>query len=134
MVDTIAESNGPKIPAPSNTVPWGFHAIMDCRDCELAKIQDLENIKSWLTSLSEAIEFTVTTAPVVSSTSVGYNVVQFADTDSIDATFVDDLKQIYLDVFAHGPFDPAAVETSIKEFFGSSTVVSKVLIPRNALA
>ena len=117
---------------PSSVVPIVFHAIMDCAGCDLTKIQDQSNITAWITDLLSKLEITTEDDIIFKTTTVGITAIQIADTFSIDALFVDESKHVYLDVFSCAQFNPELVETSLKEFFGSSADVKKILIPRNA--
>jgi hypothetical protein len=133
MVDTVATTEAPQ---PSSVRPVAFHAIFDCSGADLAKIQNETNIKNWLADVTGKIGLTATETPIVKLSTTegltGYLAIQLVGGQSIDASFVDSSKQIYVDVFTGIEFNPDLIETSIKEFFGSSTVVKKILIPRNA--
>jgi S-adenosylmethionine/arginine decarboxylase-like enzyme len=134
MVDTIQV----QVPAPQPVVPWGFHGIFDCSECDLDKIQSADNIKSWLSALLVAIDMTPIGDPIVAMTGVGmpdkegYTAIQIIVTSSIVAHFIDSTKHIYIDVFSCKEFDPTKVEDNIKTFFGTNTKINKMLIPRNA--
>ena len=124
---------------PSDVVPWGFHAIMDCNNCDLAKITDKANIQSWLEALVVGAGFTAVGPPVIEITGTdvaqaGYTAVQLIVPSAITAHFVNDTRQIYIDIFSCVQFDPTAAEATIKTFFGADTSVKKILIPRNAAA
>jgi S-adenosylmethionine/arginine decarboxylase-like enzyme len=137
---TPAETTQDLIPPPSDLRPWGFHAIMDCSGVNLDKITDAANIKNWLGDLLEKIDMEPVGSPIVELTGVGqpdkegYTAVQIIVTSSIIAHFINRDRHIYIDVFSCKEFDPAVVEQSIRNFFGSETVIKKILIPRNATA
>lgn len=127
-----------EVPAPVSTAPWGFHAIMDCNNVELDKIQSESNIKAWLADLLVKIDMTPIGDPIVAKTGVGmpdkegFTAVQIIVTSNIIAHFVDRDRHIYIDVFSCKEFNPDLVEESIKQFFGSNTAIKKILLPRNA--
>jgi S-adenosylmethionine/arginine decarboxylase-like enzyme len=133
MTDTIQVD----VPAPSQTKPWGFHGIFDCSGCALDKIQDADNIKSWIADLLVAIDMTPIGDPIVTMTGVGmpdkegYTAVQIIVTSSIVAHFIDETQHIYIDVFSCKEFEPAKVEDTIKQFFAAEKI-NKILLPRNA--
>lgn len=122
---------------PSDIPPWGYHAILDCSNCELVKLLDEANIRTWIAALVTRTGLTAVGDPIIKVTgdalnNTGYTLVQLIVPSAITAHFVDDLKQIYIDIFAHAQFDPMVAEATIKEFFGANTQVNKILIPRNA--
>jgi S-adenosylmethionine/arginine decarboxylase-like enzyme len=134
----MAETIQIEIPAPVETKPWGFHAIMDCSDVELAKIQDADNIRAWIADLLVKIDMVPVGDPIVSLTGIGmpdkegYTAIQVIVTSSIVAHFIDQDRHIYIDVFSCKEFNPQSVEDSIKQFFGGATQIKKILLPRNA--
>lgn len=123
---------------PSDVMPWGFHAIMDCSNCDRTKMIDKANIRAWLSALVTAAGVNPVGAPVIESTGAGaqsgYTAIQLIEPSAITAHFVDDARQIYIDIFSCMQFDPAAVEETIKAFFGADVSIKKILIPRNAAA
>ena len=36
----------------SNLTPWGFHAILDCSNCDVTAIQTESIIRAWLTEIT----------------------------------------------------------------------------------
>jgi hypothetical protein len=127
MVDTTTA------PPVTGTLPWGFHAIMDCANCNSTKITDLSNISAWLVDVLQKTKLiSVGTATVV-ATDAGYTAVQILTTGTITAQFVDAHNQIYIDVFSNTEYNPVELETSIKTFFSVTDAdIKKILIPRNA--
>lgn len=127
-----------EIPAPVDIVPWGYHAIMDCSNVELSKIQSESNIRAWLADLLIKIDMTPVGDAIVALTGEGmpdkegYTAVQIIVTSNIVAHFIDRDRHIYIDVFSCKEFNPLLVEESIKQFFGADTVIKKILLPRNA--
>jgi S-adenosylmethionine/arginine decarboxylase-like enzyme len=126
------------VPGPSDLQPWGFHAIMDCSNCELDKIQDETNIKNWLEHLTTEIGMTPAGGTIVLLTTdddpakSGLTGVQILNTGMISAQFVDEPRQIYVDIFSSKQYNPQVAELSIKQFFGDNTEINKILFPRNA--
>jgi hypothetical protein len=127
MVDTATA------PPTSDTRPWGFHAIMDCTNCNLEKITDIANINAWLVNTLQETKLTAVGTASVVAADAGYIAVQILTTGTITAQFVNADSQVYIDVFSNTEYNPVNLETSIKTFFGVvETDIKKILIPRNA--
>lgn len=118
--------------------PWGFHAIMDCSDCDLAAIQDENNIKAWIADLLVKIDMQPIGGPIITKTGEGqpdkegYTAIQIIVTSSIVAHFIDRDRHIYIDVFSCKEFNPYVVEDTIRTAFGENTKIRAILLPRNA--
>jgi S-adenosylmethionine/arginine decarboxylase-like enzyme len=84
---------------------------------------DYENVKTWITNLVRDIDMKPIGPPRIEYTAAefpdkaGFTVVQVIVTSSIVAHFVDNLGQIYLDVFSCKKFDPVVVQNSIVKHF-----------------
>jgi len=127
MVDTTTA------PPTTDTRPWGFHAIMDCANCNSVKITDLSNISAWLVDVLQKTNLTSVGTATVVATDAGYTAVQILTTGTITAQFVDSHNQVYIDVFSNTEYNPVELETSIKTFFSVTDAdIKKILIPRNA--
>ena len=105
---------------------WGYHLILDCSGCDPKKMSDYNNVDNWIRNLVKDIDMQPIGEPRIEYTAAefpdkaGFTVVQVIVTSSIVAHFVDGLGQIYLDVFSCKHFDPATVENSMKNHFGTS--------------
>lgn len=127
------------MPTPTNIKPWGFHAILDCNACDVAKLQDPENILSWLENVMHTIGLVAAAPVLIQQTGAndparaGFSVMQLVEASSITAHFVDDGGHIYIDILSNKEYDPNVIEALIKQYFGSNTIVKKILIPRNTL-
>ena len=129
MVDTVT----PTAPPTTATRPWGFHAIMDCANCNSEKITDIANISAWLVNTLQETELTAVGTATVVAADAGYTAVQILTTGTITAQFVNADNQVYIDVFSNTEYNPINLETSIKTFFGVVEAdIKKILIPRNA--
>lgn len=116
---------------------WGYHLILDCGQCDPAKMSDYNNVNSWIRKLVRDIDMQPIGEPRIEYTAAefpdkaGFTVVQVIVTSSIVAHFVDNLGQIYLDVFSCKEFSQEVVEQSIKEHF-KSTSIRKYFLTRQA--
>ena len=103
---------------------WGYHLILDCGGCDPVKMADYSNVDQWIRGLVRDIDMQPIGEPHIEYTAAeypdkaGFTVVQIIVTSSIVAHFVDDLGQIYLDVFSCKQFDHTVVEASMKKRFG----------------
>lgn len=120
------------IPTPVETLPQGFHAIMDCDRCEVAKMTDVDNIKSWLDAVATIIATIPSADAWVVTNASGRIVTQIFDDASITIRCFNSAQQIYVDIFSLKEFDPIATEQTLLTFFGTNIKVNKILLPRNA--
>jgi S-adenosylmethionine decarboxylase len=103
---------------------WGYHLILDCGGCDVAKMKDYKNVDAWIRKLVKDIDMEPIGEPRIEYTAgefldkAGFTVVQTIVTSSIVAHFVDNLGQIYLDVFSCKKFDMKVVEASMIKAFG----------------
>ena len=116
---------------------WGYHLILDCGGCDSVKMADYANVDAWIRKLVKDIGMQPIGEPRIEYTAAefldkaGFTVVQVIVTSSIVAHFVDNLGQIYLDVFSCKEFSHDVVEQSMKEHFGTGTV-RKYFLTRQA--
>lgn len=127
---TEADNSPVVIPAPTEITPKAFHAIMDANDCDLAKLQDVNNIIAWLENLTTIIGASDSDASATFNAH-GMTGTKVFKQGSADVQCVTTDRQVYVDVFSFAEFDPQATEESIKTFFGAANV-NKILLPRNA--
>jgi S-adenosylmethionine/arginine decarboxylase-like enzyme len=116
---------------------WGYHLILDCGGCDPLLMSHFDNVYNWICQLVIDIDMQPIGGPRIEYTAgefpdkAGFTVVQVIVTSSIVAHFVDEMGQIYLDVFSCKEFDPAVVEASVKKMFGS-TSMRKYFLTRQA--
>ena len=116
---------------------WGYHLILDCGGCDPAKMADYNNVDTWIRKLVKDIDMEPIGEPRIEYTAAefpdkaGFTAIQVIVTSSIVAHFVDNLGQIYLDVFSCKEFDQDVVEKSMKEHFSVSTI-RKYFLTRQA--
>jgi S-adenosylmethionine/arginine decarboxylase-like enzyme len=84
------------------------------------------NVNNWIRQLVTDIDMSPVGDPRIEYTAgefpdkAGFTVVQIIVTSSIVAHFVDNLGQIYLDVFSCKQFDPTVVKHSVSKYFNST--------------
>ena len=116
---------------------WGYHLILDCGKCNQDQMKDIDNVDTWIRQLVKDIDMEPIGEPRIEYTAgnfsdkAGFTVVQIIVTSTIVAHFVDELSQIYLDVFSCKEFDLAVVEDSIKKHF-SAAAIRKHFLTRQA--
>jgi S-adenosylmethionine decarboxylase len=107
---------------------WGYHLILDCGQCDPVKMADYNNVDQWIRQLVKDIDMQPIGEPRIEYTAAdfidkaGFTVVQVIVTSSIVAHFVDNLGQIYLDVFSCKKFEAETVESSIQRHFGAGKI------------
>ena len=106
---------------------WGYHTVLDCGKCDAVLMADRNNVDKWIRELVQRIDMEPIGEPRIEYTAAhdvnkaGFTVVQVIVTSSITAHFVDNLGQIYLDVFSCKRFDPAVVKASMQEHFAAKS-------------
>jgi S-adenosylmethionine/arginine decarboxylase-like enzyme len=122
----------------SNITPWGFHAILDCSNSDAAAIQSESTIRSWLAEVATVVSTSAVGEPQLAITGEGdankhgFSAVQLLNIGSIVINCVNNSKHIYIDIFSCQEFTLQAVEDIIKNYFGNSIEINKILLPRNA--
>jgi len=105
---------------------WGYHLILDCSNCDKSLMTNYANVNNWIRQLVTDIDMSPVGDPRIEYTAgefpdkAGFTVVQIIVTSSIVAHFVDNLGQIYLDVFSCKQFDPTVVKHSVSKYFNST--------------
>jgi len=105
---------------------WGYHAIMDASGCDHAAITSYEVVYDFAKRLVKDIDMVAYGEPQIvdfgSGDKAGFTLVQLIETSNICAHFVNELDEMYLDVFSCKPFDPKVVENLLVEYFGAKHV------------
>jgi S-adenosylmethionine/arginine decarboxylase-like enzyme len=105
---------------------WGYHAIVDAAGCDHAAITNYDRIYAFAKQLVKDIDMVAYGEPQIvnfgSEDKAGYTLVQLIETSNICAHFVNELDEMYLDVFSCKPFDPAVVEDLVVKYFGAKTL------------
>ena len=105
---------------------WGYHLIVDARDCDPTAIRSKETIRAFVKDLVEAIDMVAFGQPQIvmfgTGNKKGYTLVQLIETSNITAHFVEEFNDIYLDVFSCKNFKPAVALAVFRKYFGPSSV------------
>lgn len=124
----------PKERKPMSTY-WGYHLMLDCGGCE--RITDPNNLKAFVKELVTAIDMVAVGEPWIERTAIGmpdkegYSLYQLIVTSNISAHFVDESKQIYLDVFSCKEFDEETVRSVVNTYFSPLRIKTN-FVARNA--
>jgi S-adenosylmethionine/arginine decarboxylase-like enzyme len=111
--------------------------MLDCGGCHKESIQDAGNIKSFVKELVIAIDMVAVGEPWIERTAIGipdkegFSLYQLIVTSNISAHFVDESRQIYLDVFSCKEFDQSVVRVIVEKYFNPSRIKTN-FVSRNA--
>jgi S-adenosylmethionine/arginine decarboxylase-like enzyme len=118
-----------------NNSYWGYWLGLDCAGCDSDAIKDYDTVFRFNKALVERIDMVAYGDPQIVNfghgDKAGFTSVQLIETSNICAHFVNELDQIYLDVFSCKPYDIKAVEDTVREFF-RPTSIRKNFITRQA--
>lgn len=105
---------------------WGYHAILDAAGCNHNAITSRENVYNFAKQLVKDIDMVAYGEPQIvdfgSGDKAGFTLVQLIETSNICAHFVNELDEMYLDVFSCKPFDERVVEELVVKYFGAKTL------------
>jgi S-adenosylmethionine decarboxylase len=119
------------------TMYWGYHLMLDCAECDSEAIKNKNTIYMFVKELVKRIDMVAHGEPMIEflcpgdPSKEGYSLMQLITTSSITGHFIDHDRHIYLDVFSCKKFDISVVESTVKEFFGS-TKMRINFVTRNA--
>jgi S-adenosylmethionine/arginine decarboxylase-like enzyme len=114
---------------------WGYTLSLDCAGCNPDAIRDYGTVFDFNKALVERIDMVPFGEPMIwdfgHGDKAGFTSVQLISTSSITGHYVNELNQIYLDVFSCKPYEPQVVEDTVFEFF-SPTSFKRNFITRQA--
>lgn len=116
-----------------NSKYWGYHLILDCASCDVAKIQDKDNVYNFIKSLVKRIDMQPIGEPRIEYTAAefpdkaGFTAVQIIVTSSIVAHFIDSTGELYLDVFSCKEFNNDDVIDEINQAFSPKKIRTNFL-------
>ena len=116
---------------------WGHHLLLDCHNCNIARITNPEYLEAWVKSLVERIDMVPYGDPQIKHFGhnerhlEGWTVIQLIETSNIIAHFNDHTGEGYIDIFSCRPFD---VEEAVKqvEFWFMPEYIRKNYLTRQA--
>lgn len=107
---------------------WGYHLILDCKGCDIAKITDAEVLREFAIQLVDIIDMKRYGEPQIvhfaehNPEAAGYSLMQFIETSAITGHFVDKNGDCYLDIFSCKPYDQAVAQEFVKKFLGAQNI------------
>lgn len=102
---------------------WGYHAIIDAAGCDHDAITNYDVVYNFAKELVRDIDMVAYGEPQIvnfgSGDKAGFTLVQLIETSNICAHFVNELDEMYLDVFSCKPFNEKIVEDLVVKHFGA---------------
>jgi len=100
---------------------WGYHLMVDARDCNAEALRSKKIIGEFTKKLVSDIDMVAYGAPRIvmfgEGNKKGYTLVQLIETSDITAHFVEETNDIYFDVFSCKSFDPKTAMKVINDYF-----------------
>lgn len=101
---------------------WGYHLMLDCSGCEIAKISSRENIYNFIKDLVKRIDMQAHGEPVIEyllpgDPKQGFSLMQLITTSNICGHFMDLDGTAYFDVFSCKPFDIDQAKKTVEDYF-----------------
>lgn len=121
-------------------IPWSYHGIFDCANCNSTAIQTESTIRACLTELSSIAGSGPVGETYMAITGSGqpdkegFAAAQLIEVGTITTKIVNSTNNAYFDIVSCKDYTGSDVENTIKKYFGSETIINKILIPRNANA
>ena len=110
---------------------WGYHLIVNARNCRPAAIRSAEAITLFSKTLVKKIDMVPYGEPQVvlfgTGNKKGYTLVQLIETSNICAHFTEESNDMYLDVFSCKPFQSKDVLHVLDAHFKPQTTDSLLL-------
>ena len=89
---------------------WGYHLIVNAAGCDPEAIRSKKTIAAFCKELVKGIDMIAYGKPQIvhfgSAQCKGYTLVQLIETSNIAAHFVEEMNDIYLDIFSCKTFNP----------------------------
>jgi S-adenosylmethionine/arginine decarboxylase-like enzyme len=111
---------------------FGWHLLLDCRDCDRSAIGDQSNIYRFVKDLVNRIDMVAVGEPIIQmmcegDPKVGYSLMQLISTSNITGHFMDISGEAYIDIFSCKPFDAIVAENCVMDYFSPSDIYSRFL-------
>lgn len=116
---------------------WGYHLILDCRDCNKVAITSPDIIKQFSETLVSRIKMVPYGDPQILHFGhnephlTGWTLLQFIETSNIMAHFCDESGEGYIDIFSCMKYDIDIAIDTVKEFF-NPTNIKQTFLTRQA--
>jgi len=113
---------------------WGYHLLLDCKGCDIAKITSHDNLSNFVKILVDAIDMKRYGEPILAHfaehnpEAAGYSLLQLIETSSITGHFVDKNGDAYIDIFSCKPFKPEVALKVVEELLSPKHVKMRYLI------
>jgi S-adenosylmethionine decarboxylase len=107
---------------------WGYHLILDCKQCDIDRITDRSVVASFVKTLVKRIDMKAFGEPIIEHFAdhdldkAGFSLLQLIETSSITGHFVNKTGDAYLDVFSCKPFDIELTKEVVIEFFNPTKI------------
>jgi S-adenosylmethionine/arginine decarboxylase-like enzyme len=102
---------------------WGYHLILDCKDCDNSQITNPQVLKDFAQYLVNEIKMTAYGLPQVvhfghnETELTGWTLIQLIETSNIIAHFNDFSNEGYIDIFSCKTFDIETAVAAVELFF-----------------
>jgi len=111
---------------------WGYHLILDCKNCNIESINNDSTIRNFVSTLVERIDMQVHGAPQIElllpgTDNEGYSLLQMITTSNITAHFVNKTGNAYIDIFSCKQFKTSIVVHTVEEFFSPKFIKTTYL-------
>ena len=112
--------------APADNEYWGYHLILDCSNCDKAKITSEKNLKAFIKNLVDSIDMKAYGEPNIvwfgSGKTTGYTLIQLIETSDVTGHFVDETGEAYIDIFSCKDFDIEVAKKVVKKYFNPKKI------------
>jgi S-adenosylmethionine decarboxylase len=109
---------------------WGYSLLLNAAGCK-RELQTKENIYNFAKELVKEIDMVAYGEPQIihfgSDDKAGFTLVQLIETSNICAHFVEELEQIYLDVFSCKYFEDDVIFKVFDKYFKPISYTSRVI-------
>jgi len=112
---------------------WGYHLILDCKECDRDKIKDANTIRAFVKTLVDEIDMKAFGEPIIEHFGshnpivAGYSLMQLIETSSITGHFAEGSGDAYLDIFSCKPYDIEIAKAVVKRYFKPQKVKTTYL-------
>jgi len=107
---------------------WGYHLILDCKECDIKKITNKEEISNFIKMLVKKIKMKAYKEPIIehfathNPDAAGFSFVQLIETSAITGHLVDKNGDAYIDIFSCKEYDIEEAKNIIKTCFNPKKI------------